>query len=239
MGPTISISKESNENILKTNISPIKPQHNHKKETVFLLDWDDTLMCTTFVLNIDRPLSEEEQKIVTNLGKKVSKFLGECKKYGKIIIMTNSNEDWMKKTALDYLKLRPEIFKDVKIISTRDKYLEKGIEKKKWKEIALEELFMKYDEKIENLICASDSERDIEVFKNLAKSKKGINISTIKFKRKPSPIIMIRQIKFLNKNLSGIIGSNKNYYLIKEKQQHENDEFQFSFGSLLDYIFPN
>ena len=237
MGPTISISKENNENNNANNTSPKKSPQNSRNETVFLLDWDDTLMCTTFVLNRSLVLTEEEEKIINSLGEVVTIFLEECKKYGKIIIMTNSNEDWMRKTAADFLKIRPEIFIDIKIISTRDKYLEKGIEKNKWKEIALEELFLKYGDKIQNLICASDSERDIDAFKKLANAKNEINISSIKFKKRPSPLTLIRQIKFLIKNLSEIIGSNKHFYLIKERQKTDN--FQFSFGSLLDYIFPN
>ena len=237
MGPTISISKENNESANTNNTSPKKSPQNSRNETVFLLDWDDTLMCTTFVLNRTHALSEEEEKIINSLGEVVTIFLEECKKYGKIIIMTNSNEDWMRKTAADFLKIRPEIFIDIKIISTRDKYLEKGIEKNKWKEIALEELFLKYGDKIQNLICASDSERDIDAFKKLANAKNGINISSIKFKKRPSPLTLIRQIKFLIKNLSEIIGSNKHFYLIKERQKTDN--FQFSFGSLIDYIFPN
>ena len=233
MGPTIS--KENNEIINTSDASSRKS--SKRNETLFLLDWDDTLMCSTFVLKRALTLSEDEQNVINSLGKVVTQFLETCKNYGKIIIMTNSNGDWMRKTAKEFLKIRPEVFSDIKIISTRDKYLEKGIEKKKWKEIALEELFLKYGDLILNLICASDSEMDIEVFKNLASRKKDINVSTIKFKKNPSPLILIRQIKFLNKNLFDIIGNNKHYYLIKEKEKA--DDFQFSFGSLLDYLFPN
>lgn len=48
---------------------------------------------------------------------------------------------------------------------------------------------------------------------------------------------MIKEIKYLNEMMNEVIGKNKNYYLIKEKQK--NDDFNLSFGSLLDYIFPN
>ena len=113
----------------------------------------------------------------------------------------------------------------------------KRIEKKKWKEIALNEILLKYGDKIENLICASDSEKDIDVFKNISKNYREINISTIKFKSKPSPLVLIKEIKYLNEFFYEIIRSNKNYYLIKEKEK--NDEFNFSLGSWFDYIFPN
>ena len=199
MGPTISISKENNINCHNSSQLHKKSFTHNKRATVFIFDWDDTLMCTTFVQRKIRGLSDEERKIVNNLGKVVDEFLKECSKYGTIIIMTNSSKDWVKKTIEDYLNLRLDAVNSIKVISTRDMYLKKGIDKNKWKEIALEELFKKYGDKIENLICASDSERDIDLFKNIEKGKKEINISTIKFKAKPSPLVMIKEIEYLNK----------------------------------------
>ena len=236
MGPTISLSKEESTNMKNSNFSQ-KSTKNLKKQTIFILDWDDTLMCTYFISLKIHGLSEEEQNIVINLGKVVTNFLQICSKYGKVIIMTNSCEDWMRKTAEKFLKIKQEIFNNIQIISTRDKYLEKGIAKKKWKEIEIKELLKKYGDKIENLICASDSEKDIDVFKNISDVKKDINISTIKFKKKPSPLILKKEIEFLNKHINEIIGTNKHFYLIKEKQRI--DDFNFSFSSVLDYIFQN
>jgi hypothetical protein len=129
MGPTISLNKEENTNTQNSSFSQ-KTTKNLKKQTVFILDWDDTLMCTYFISLKTKGLSEDEQNIVSNLGKIVTNFLKECSKYGKVIIMTNSCEDWMRKTADNYLKIKPETFNNIQIISTRDKYLKKGISKK-------------------------------------------------------------------------------------------------------------
>ena len=234
MGPNISLNKNDYSNTPNTKILTQKAS---KKETVFVLDWDDTLMCTSFIFSRTQGLTNEEKNIINNLGKIVNIFLEECIKYGKIIIMTNSTEKWMKKTAENYLKIKKNLIEQIKIISTRDKFEKKRIESKKWKEITLEEILLKYGDKIENLISGSVSEKDIDIFKNISKKYKDINISTIKFKAKPSPLIMIKEIEYLNKKLNEIIGTNKNYYLIKEKQK--TDDFNFSFGYLLDYIFPN
>ena len=174
-------------------------------------------MCTTFISHKVSGLSDDEQGIVSNLGKVVSNFLKECSKYGKIIIMTNSSKEWIKTTTKDYLKINHESFDNITIISTRDRYLKKEIEKKKWKELALDDLIAKYKENIENLINVNDSEKDVDVFKNLSKKNNEINISTIKFKTKSSPLVLIKGIKHLNEMMDEVIGKNKNYYLIKEK----------------------
>ena len=235
MGP--SLNKIDNSYTSNSKQLPKKTSENHKKETIFILDWDDTLMCTSFISSKTKSLSDEEKNIIINLGKIVSIFLKECLKYGNIIIMTNSSEKWLKKTSENYLKIEKDIIGNITIISTRDRYYKKGINPTKWKEMAVGEILLKYGDKIENLICGSDSESDIEVFKNISKLNEDINISTIKFKTKPSPSIMIKEIEYLNKKLCQIIGTNKNYYLIKEKQKKDN--YNFSYGYLLDYIFPN
>ena len=209
------------------------------KETIFIFDWDDTLMCTSFITLKTQPLSKEEKNIISNLGNLVSVFLSHCLEYGKIIILTNSSENWVKNTSINYLGISDLIDKNIKIVSTRDKYSNKGLEQRKWKEIALDEINNKYGDKIENLICASDSEKDINIFKKFMQKNKGINISTIKFKRKPSPLIMLKEIKYLIECINSIIGTNKNYYLMKEEKERRTDDFNFHMGNLLDYIFLN
>ena len=229
MGSTLSSDNNPTNSYSKSSSST-------KKETIFLFDWDDTLMCTSFIHSKVEPLSEEEIKIISNLGLQVTSFLEKCSKYGKIIIMTNSSKDWMKNTSEHYLKIKEEFFKNIKIISNRDLYLKSNIPKEKWKEMALNELLSKFGDKVENLICASDSEEDINIFKNISKLRKEFNISTIKFKSKPSPLIMIKEIEYLSKNILNIIGKNKHYYLIKEKKKNDELNF-FPFGSYFDYIF--
>ena len=170
MGPTISTTNQTPNQTHQVYNSYNSHSKNHKKETIFIIDWDDTLMCTYFISLKTHGLSEEESKIVYDLGKVVSIFLKECNKYGKVIIMTNSSEEWLKKTNEKYLKIKKNIFENIKIISTRDKYLKKNIDRRKWKELALDELLKRYGDIIQNIICASDSESDIEVFKNLSEN---------------------------------------------------------------------
>ena len=54
-------------------------------------------MCTTFICHKVSGLSDDEQYIVSNLGKEVYNFLKEFNKYGKIIIITNSSKKWIEK----------------------------------------------------------------------------------------------------------------------------------------------
>ena len=232
MGPTLS-SEPFSSKAQKDLIG------NSTKETLFILDWDDTLMCTSFIRSKSQPLSKEDQSLISKLGYIVSAFISHCQKYGKVIILTNSSENWVKRTASENLGIVDLFNKKIKIFSTRDNYYKKGIDIKYWKEMALDEIFNKRENKIENLICASDSEKDINTFKNFIQKHRNVNISTINFKRTPDPLIMIKEIKYLINCIGKIIGTNKNYFLMKEDKEKNTEEFNFLFGNLLDYLFPN
>ena len=73
----------------------------------------------------------------------------------------------------------------------------------------------------------------------LLKKYKYLNISTIKFKRKPNLSIMIKEIKYLIHYINDIIGTKKNYFLMKEEKERKTEDFNFHFGNLFDYIFTN
>ena len=75
-------------------------------------------MCTSFLTNKIQPLSEEEQNLILNLGNIVSAILSKCLEYGKIIILTNSSENWFKQTAIGNLGISDLVDKNIKIWDT-------------------------------------------------------------------------------------------------------------------------
>ena len=215
----------------KTKTQSIKKVPIHQK-TLFLLDWDDTLLCTSFISKKKFNLSKEELKLIEQLGKFVFEFLLECIKKGTVIIMTNSNESWVKSTAIELMKMDPNLLDKIYIISARDIYEKQKISKRQWKKFAFEEIIKNYDNTIKNLICASDMSEDIEIFKNFSEKYNEINVSTVKFKVNPSPDIMIKEIKIMKENLDKLVGSNKKYFLYKEK----DEEGMFSLKNLLEML---
>ena len=233
MGPILPTQEQETESKSLSKLKmPTFTEVAILNKTLFLLDWDDTLMCTSFITKKKLKLSASESEIVEHFGSLVSQFLTKCKKLGTVIIITNSNESWVKKTAFEYMKMKEQILKDIFIISTRDIFENQDVSKKDWKKIVFEKLLEKYEKKIKNLVCASDLPEDIEIFKNLIKQhkKNNINISTVKFKYNPSIIVMIKEIQTMIKDLNELISSNKNYSLYEEKEEKET----FSLGLLLD-----
>ena len=73
----------------------------------------------------------------------------------------------------------------------------------------MNEIINKCKDKIEILFWASEIEKDINTFKHIMHKNKAMNISTIKCKRKPNPLIMEKEIKYLLENINSIIGTRR------------------------------
>lgn len=220
--------------VSKTTFHP----HSSPGNTLIILDWDDTLMCTTFISLKKDTLSNKEMSLIFFLGERVSHFLMECKKFGKVIILTNSAKTWVNSTSEKMLKIPKDVSENIEIISARDKYVKESKSKKEWKKLAMEELIDEYKKANKglihlslNLLCISDSSEDIKLFKNIKeKFNEWIFLSTVKLKEKPSPLVMINQIQFMTKNLNKVIGKNGNYFLDNDNEEEKSKKASSSFN---------
>ena len=121
----------------------------------------------------------------------------------------------MFKTAYNYLKINENILDDVNVISARENFNEEIVPKHLWKSLIFKQLY-KFFEFSDSIVCISDSINDINEGKKLKTIFKNINISTIKFINKPSPIQNIKEINLIIENLGKIINSNYNMILEEE-----------------------
>lgn len=91
---------------------------------MFIYDWDDTLLCTSF-LNpsgfYDESLEIPEMAIkhLEKLEKAVEKVLTASVKHGKTYIVTNAAEGWVQFSSQKYMPLVYEALKKVEVISAR------------------------------------------------------------------------------------------------------------------------
>ena len=102
--------------------------NNYK--TLVILDWDDTLFPTSWLIknNIDLTDKKVQYKYIiffSRLDSILYKLLSNLSKLGYVLIVTNAMKKWVKITA-NVLPNTKKLFKDkVKIISARDLYQEK------------------------------------------------------------------------------------------------------------------
>ena len=223
---------EENDNIRKNYYSKliyknawnpgIKPKtHN----TLFIFDWDDTLLPTSFlnhenIIN-DENLPEELAGIFSMLEKAVIKILKLAVNKGEVYIITNSSIGWVEFSAKKYFPNINEIINKIIIISARNEY-ENAFpgDAKIWKEKTFLSLKKNFDLKIpSNIICFGDSIIELEAGKILASKVNDSFIKTVKFRTNPGPEDIIKQLNLIINKFDYIYSRAKDLSIrINEKQ---------------------
>lgn len=174
-------------------LRPVQPSAN-----TIVLDWDDTLMCTSYYIKRNKLLSPAEREQFSKLGSIVSNFLTLCLAKGDVYIITNSTEGWLLSTAEHVLQMDLDVFNEVNLISTREMYGRVGhIAMHEWKLKAFEELnAVVRDSKC--LLAIGDNDNDIQGALRYKDVYQGLVVSTGKFVEKPSNVEeLVNEIKVI------------------------------------------
>ena len=189
-----------------------------KNLTVIIFDWDDTLLCTSFLsnnnFNYDEILKNNfniEQ--FGKLEKKVYDILSFSIQKGQTYIITNAEKEWVEYTSKLFYPSILDLLNDIKIISARhENILNYPNDKRLWKINSFNNVLMKYDfQTIINIISIGDSFYEIEASKNLHSFFTNDVIKTVKFKKVNKIEELIMQLDLVLNNFNLIVNSVKNY----------------------------
>eukprot|EP00542_Grammatophora_oceanica_P020235 CAMPEP_0194033682 /NCGR_PEP_ID=MMETSP0009_2-20130614/6270_1 /TAXON_ID=210454 /ORGANISM="Grammatophora oceanica, Strain CCMP 410" /LENGTH=280 /DNA_ID=CAMNT_0038674399 /DNA_START=122 /DNA_END=964 /DNA_ORIENTATION=+ len=93
---------------------------------VLIFDWDDTICPSSFVdqWNIDnfKELPLQYQNMFNEVGKAAEKCLETASKYGEVIIITNSDDGWVKFSAERFVPNLVSVIGKYRIVSARTRY---------------------------------------------------------------------------------------------------------------------
>jgi len=208
----------------KSSVSKqIIPTINCNKETIVLIDWDDTLFPTTWVTRNEISIHQisnmkpKHRIFFMKLDVIIYTFITQLMHYGKIFIITNAMGEWINLTK----KLLPNtttIFKWVKVISARDMYSEKyPNDINSWKQLCFQKVARKYmsKQKINNIISIGDAEYEYVALinlRNLGKQKK--YLKSIKLISASDYKHIVDQISVLNANIREIISHDNHLDLV-------------------------
>jgi len=185
---------------------------------LLIIDWDDTIFPTTWLLQNNINIQNEEvcekyKLILSELDIILFRFLNNIINKTKIVIVTNASFDWIKKTG----QLLPNSFKlikrNIEIISARDLYKKKYPDDAfMWKKIVFEKLLKIYFNKklnIQNIISIGDADYEYKALINLNNYDQLIPnkriLKAIKFKKTPEYKTILEQIELLTNNIIDII----------------------------------
>ena len=209
-------------NILSFKIEP-------KVTNIFIFDWDDTLMCTSYVaptgvLNIDE-MKPNDRTTMKNLDQLVSNLLNKALDKGLVFIITNAAYGWIEYSAKKLYPISYEVLKKVKIVSARGMCEKKYPgDYRQWKTKAFIETMKKSNInflKTANIISFGDSIIELEALHKLKEIFADGYIKTIKFKENPQPLELIKELKIILLQFDVILSNVRNLSIKVAKKKNE------------------
>jgi len=200
-----------------------------KSGTLFIFDWDDTLMCTTFMdaMKIDlQSKMESISELWTDLDKlssSVLNILTTAMSLGKVVIITNAEEKWVEYSAQKFMPELIPILRLIRIISARTEYEKKYPGKYiLWKFHAMS---LVVNESIKNVLSIGDSivERESVMLID-ATTSHDLYRKSIKLADKPSIVNLHKQLELLNLNIKQLTGLEKNLDLQLKVEEIKSSE---------------
>ena len=205
----------------------------YKKEpkvtNIFIFDWDDTLMCTSYVapqgiLNSDefKPADQTNMKTLDQL---VSTLLTKSLNHGKVFIITNAAYGWVEYSAKKLYPMTFNILKKIKIVSARGMCEKKYPgDYRQWKFKAFYETLKSSNinfYKTANIISFGDSIIELESSHKLKEMFADAYIKTIKFKECPQPMELIKELKIISSQFEIITSNMRNLSVKVAKKKNE------------------
>lgn len=203
-------------------LTPAQKPKNY--ETAIIFDWDDTILCTSFinptgVFNPNQKIAPDVMKQIKMLESYAKKILEMSVRFGKTYIITNAGEGWVQFSAQKFLPAVVPILKRITIISARAKYEKITKDYTKWKLHAfLEAQPQLEDAKIKNIIALGDNQLEIDAAHHLAQKFSSALIKTVKFREFPRPNELVKQLNLVIEKFSNICTQPKNLTIRLEKR---------------------
>jgi len=190
---------------------------------VTIFDWDDTLLCTSYLVQseaYDRPLTSEMYEVLRGLEKRSTQILELALKLGQTYIITNAMEGWVEQSAAKYVPGMMSVLQKVPIISARSRY-EKFYPRNvsMWKINAFQDLQRELDLPIiTNLISVGDAKYEMDAAMIMGKDFSECFIKTIKLRDNPSPEELLRQLDLVTQNFEQIVNNARNMKVSLERK---------------------
>ena len=214
--------------LLKKVWKPINDSKRHNSLIIF--DWDDTLLPTSFlaprgIFEENSVLNDKDQNKIKKLEDSVQKLLLLAVSKSDVYIITNAGDGWVEFSAKKYYPKIMDILGEIEVISAREVYEKKFPEdSRRWKVESFLNLKKRLnDELITNIICLGDSIFEMEAGRILASKFIHAVIKTIKFREKPKPEELNKQLNLVLNQFDSIFTSSKNLTVRVEKKRKKDE----------------
>lgn len=209
--------------IYKNVWTPTKKDKNHN--TLIIFDWDDTLLCTSFltpdgIFDEEMELDDNDKEKISKLEQNVHRILSSAVEKGDTYIITNAAPGWVEYSCERFYPTVKSLLQKIKIISARGDY-EKDYpgDSRSWKIQAFLKMQKDFaNDLVTNIICLGDSFIEIEAAHELASKFTQAFIKTVKFRECPKPEELNKQLGLVVEQFNAIYATVKNLTVRVEKK---------------------
>lgn len=168
-------------------------------ETVFVFDWDDTLLCTSWLnqMGSDKVVTQEMTDRCTELSTTVKKVLAHARLLGRVVIITNSQKGWVEDSCSNFMPELMANIESIPIIYAQERN-SKHASPILWKQLTfIDELKGVFNE-AKNIISIGDGEAEQEAMRSITRifMSLGQNVVTksVKLIERSTPPRLIQQL---------------------------------------------
>lgn len=210
-------SKVESKKIYKTVSSRCKPVYNKNdlhidgKNTLIIIDWDDTLYPTSWAVenNVDLTDPKSRYRYIKHF-EKLDDYLSSTLEYmmtlGDVIIITNAMPEWINLSSGVLPKTKKSL-NAIDVVSARERYQSKT-KMSEWKKNTFVDEVTRRSKKrkYNNILSLGDAEFEYNALINLYKHNDLPHkyLKAIKFIRSADYATLLEQIKMIRQNISHI-----------------------------------
>jgi len=175
-----------------------------KETTVIFVDWDDTLLCSSFLSGAGYRLDSVMEgtstldKELKDLETSVISLLRLAMSFGDVHVVTNAETGWVQLSAKKFLPGVVPLLDRIKVLSARSTYESMFPDSPiKWKYCAFQERLNADSKSPKNVISFGDSHVEREAIRAVTRGLSNTKTKSVKFAEKPSMEQLRRQLELV------------------------------------------
>lgn len=206
--------------LAKSRVWLPSPQRAPAHQTLIIFDWDDTLLCTTWLVGRGSKCSAAVVAQLAAIEKHAFSMLSEALSLGQTFIITNAVTGWVEHSAEMWAPSLLPLLEQVEVISARDCF-ESSFpgDFDRWKIEAFLEVQRKLPATlVTNVVALGDSEFEMNAARLMRERFEHPLLKTIKFLANPSPVVLLKQMEVVAQNLGKIVSTTKNMRIVLNRR---------------------
>lgn len=195
-------------------------QRPKKHSSLIVLDWDDTLLCTSSLSNPRISSNGQSCPRLRNVALAAQRLIELSLSLGETIIVTNAWASWVEHSAKRYMPSLLPLLKGIEVISARQRYEAQFPQQiAKWKmNVFLELQRQRSQDSVTNLIVIGDSSFEIDAALAIGHLFPKAVVKTVKFREAPTPEELVKELQLAGDRLRKIVESGKPLQVAMERR---------------------